>query len=771
LIMTEKTQQIAIIGGNKQGIGLLPTLLQDSRVEVACIIDPNPNAMIFKLEEMGYRLAEKYRIRISNDLNNLKDFTKLDFIVNCLDEPYVNNFLRQPEFVNIELLTPLSVRLLWSLRGGDTPPGSKTATDQFALLSTMREVVDAVRLTTDKKELLTVILILAIEATRAERGSLMLIDESDGTLRVEVARGMDIEVARKIRIPIGEGIAGRVAKDKKPILITGKASAKEFTRLRDRRDVKSALSVPLIVDGKIIGVINASSSESTHAFTEEDLNFLVSLVNLAAEVIHRSDELGKMKGADAKFSLWKKINSLMSSVDSLDKRLNKICSTIAEYIEGVTSYIYLYSEEDAALVMKSSSVKSTARIGNLTLQRGEGLEGWVADTKKSVILVDREVELGLNKMYLGLPMVAEGKFIGVLSVHLITREEPASYIEPLLTELATFLADNISRSKKHEESILRSTRIFAVDETGLELLSITDPNRFYHTVATTLAAIIGAEGSTIRTRYNGSSKFKLRGAFGLEDHKIREYFLPIEREVLMETLGSNDMIRKEIGKDESGYIRSVLAHPLSIEHKVIDGVVTLFNKNSEGSIYAHNFSRADTEVLKRFVAYIQKGMKMLASSDARAREYEFLTTREYFERRASEEISRGKRFGRRFLLLTLRIPGLTILSKYEGERIVQDILSFVRERIRDFDIVAKLDEERLAILFLESDEKALRVMEDILRSVDSENIFSKMNLGREGELGYGYAIFPEDGATIKEILKKAFERSHIHMVSDESRMV
>jgi hypothetical protein len=41
------------------------------------------------------------------------------------------------------------------------------------------------------------------------------------------------------------------------------------------------------------------------------------------------------------------------------------------------------------------------------------------------------------------------------------------------------------------------------------------------------------------------------------------------------------MIRKEIGKDESGYIRSVLAHPLSIEHKVIDGVVTLFNKNSE----------------------------------------------------------------------------------------------------------------------------------------------------------------------------------------------
>ena len=769
--MAEKVQQVAIIGGNKQGLGLLPTLLPDSRVEVVCIIDPNPNAMLFKLEEMGFRLSRQHSIRLSKELSDLKDFPKLDFIVNCLDEPYVHNFLRQPEFVNIEILSPLSVKLLWSLRGSDRRPGREQATDQASLLTTMREIVDAVRLTADKKELLTVILIIAIEATRAERGSLMLMDESNNTLRVEVARGMDLEVVRKIRVPLGEGIAGMVAKERKPLLITGKASEKEYKRLRERNDVKSALSVPLIVESSVIGVINVDSSESAHAFTEKDLTFLVSLVNLAAEVIHRSDELGKMKGTDAKFALWKRINSIMASLESLDKRLNKICSEIADFIDGVTSYIYLYHEDDATLSMRASSVKNMERIGNLTLMRGEGLEGWVVDTQKSVVLVDREVALGLNKMYLGLPMVAQGTIIGVLSIQILTKEDPASYVEPLLTELATFLAENISRCKKHEESILRSTRIFAVDETGLELLSISDPNRFYTTVATTLAAIIGAEGSTIRIRYNGSSKFKLRGAFGLDDHTVREYFLPIEKAVLLETISTNEMIRREIGKGESGYIRSVLTHPLTTEHKVIDGVVTLFNKSTEGSIYAHKFTRADTEVLKRYIAYIEKGMKLLTTSDARERDYEFLTTRDYFERRLSEEISRGKRYGRRFLILTLHVPGLSILSKYEGERIVQDILSFVRDRIRDYDIVAKLDEERLAILFLESDEKALRVMEDILKSVGSDNIFNKLNLKRDGELGYGYSIFPEDGTTVKEILKRSFGRTQIHIASDEGRLV
>jgi putative methionine-R-sulfoxide reductase with GAF domain/GGDEF domain-containing protein len=768
--MTKKTQHIAIIGGNKQGLGLLPTLLQDKRTKIACIVDPNPNAMLFKVEEMGYKLADQHGIQITDDLNVLKTFPKLDFIINCLEDPTINNFLRQPEFVNVEKLSPLSVRLLWSLRTtGATAVESEM--DQVSLLSSMREIVDAVKLTADRRELLSVILTLAIESTRAERGSLMLVNEDDGTLRVEVARGMDNEVVRKIRLPIGEGISGKVAKSGKPLLISGKASEKEFKHIRERSDVKSAICVPLIAESHVIGVVNVNSSESLHAFTEVDLNFLASLANLAAEVIYRSEELDKMKGTDAKFNLWKNINTIMSSRDSLEKMLNDICGVMADFLGGVTSFIYLYNDDDKSLALKASTVKGIAGLGSYVLHGGEGIEGWVADNRKRVVLVDREIVVGSSKMYMALPMLTAGRFIGVLSVEVVSQNEDISYLEPILNELTTFLAENIYRRKLHEESILRSNRILAVDETGLELLSISDPNKFYNIVAVTMAAIIGAEGSTIRTRYEGGNRFKLRGAYNLDDNKIREYFLPIEKETLQEVIGTKAPICKEIPKDESPYIKSILSHPLMMDGNIVAGIVTLFNKSSEDTIFASNFSMVDMEVLKRFVVYIEKAMAMLVSKDVKQMEYEFLTTREFLEKRTSEEISRGKRHGKRFLLLTIRIPGLSILSKYEGERIVQDVLDFVRGRIRDFDVVAKLDEERMAILFLESDEKALRVLEDIIKSVGTDNIFSKLCLDKEGEFGYGYAIFPEDGSTFEELLEKTLRRTNIQITKDENRLV
>jgi GAF domain-containing protein/GGDEF domain-containing protein len=760
--MTRKTRYIAIIGGNKQGLGLLPTLLSDKRIKIAYIVDPNPNAMLFKIEEMGYKLADQYDIRITDDLEVLKTFPGLDFIVNCLEDTKINNFLRQPEFANVEKLSPLSVRLLWSLRGTGAT-NVESATDQLSLLSSMREIVDAVKLTADRRELLSVILTLAIESVRAERGSIMLINEIDGTLRVEVARGMDNEVVRKIRLPLGEGIAGKVAESGKPLLISGKASEKKFKYVRERSDVKSAICVPLIAESHVIGVVNVNSSESPHAFTEADLNFLASLANLAAEVIYRSEELGKMKGSDAKFNLWKNINTIMSSKDTLEKRLNNICGVMADFIGGVTSFIYLYNDDEKSLALKASTIKGIAGIGSYVLHGGEGIEGWVVDNRKRVVLVDREIVEGSSKMYIAIPMVTEGRFVGVLSVEVVSEGEDTSYLEPMLNELSTFLAEIIYRSKKYEESILRSNRILAVDETGLELLSISDPNKFYHIVATTMAAIIGTEGSTIRTRYEGGNKFKLRGAYNLDDNKIREYFLPIEKETLQEVIRTKAPVYKEIPKDENAYIKSVLSHPLMTDGNIVAGIVTLFNKSSEDTIYARNFSRVDMEVLKRFVVYIEKGMATLVAKDVRQMEYEFLTTREFLEKRTSEEISRGKRFGKRFLLLTIRIPGLSILSKYEGERIIQDVLSFVRERIRDFDVVAKVDEDKLAILFLESDEKALRVLEDIIKSVGSDNIFSKLCLDKDGELGYGYAIFPEDGSTFKDLFEKSLKRTQIQV--------
>src|SRR4030067_2393734 len=196
---------IAIIGANKEGLKLLPVLLQDPETRVRLIVDPNRNAMLFKLSELGYSLASKHDIKLARDLEEVKKIPALDIIINALQDDDTEKFLEAPEFRDMEKLGPLSTRLIWSVRAS-APAHMETVSrsaEQMNLLASLREIVDAVRLTIDRKELLSVILKLATESTRAERRSIMLLATEEGALRGEMAKGMDEEVVRKIRAPVG----------------------------------------------------------------------------------------------------------------------------------------------------------------------------------------------------------------------------------------------------------------------------------------------------------------------------------------------------------------------------------------------------------------------------------------------------------------------------------------------------------------------------------------------------------------------------------------
>jgi signal transduction protein with GAF and PtsI domain len=137
----------------------------------------------------------------------------------------------------------------------------------------------------------------------------MLLSKEEGVLSMEIAKGMDEEVVRKIRVPLGEGIAGKVAKEGRPTLITGKAKDEEYTNLRAGTGVKSAICVPLIAASRVIGVINVNSSATTQDFTNEDLERLTSLAGLAAEVIQRSGDYEQMRADAAKFTFWKEMET------------------------------------------------------------------------------------------------------------------------------------------------------------------------------------------------------------------------------------------------------------------------------------------------------------------------------------------------------------------------------------------------------------------------------------------------------------------------------
>ncbi|MDO8426806.1 MAG: GAF domain-containing protein [Deltaproteobacteria bacterium] len=757
--MPGEIKNIAIIGANKEGLKLLPTLIADKKSRICLIADSNRDAMLFKLNELGYRLAKSLDIRITTDLNEVKKIPNLDIIINALQDSTAEKFLESPEFRDIEKLGPLSTRLIWGVRAAAPTTGDRSH-EQMTLLTSLREIVDAVRLTIDRKELLSVILKLATESTRAERGSIMLTSCDEGMLRVEIAKGMDEEVIRKIRVPIGEGVSGKVAKDGKPLLISGKAKGEEFARPMERSDVKSAMCVPLVVNGEIIGVINVSSYESTHVFTNEDLNFLTSLAGLAAEVIHRSNEYERLRVNSAKFTFWKEVDSIMSSSTPMDKRLNTVAKRLVEIIPGLTCFIYIFDEDRGRLFLKASSIRDSKGIGLLSLRAGEGMEGNSIESMKDLFLVDRAEEGNTKRVYLTLPMISHKLLVGTLNGQVISSQGLSKYHESFLKDIRTLLAESVYKHRQSEKETLKACKMFAVDEAGLEMITMKDPKRLVTIIATTPAAILGAEGSLLRIKQAGSKRFATAATFGLDDKSIREFFLPIEKETVMEVLRKKEAVVREFSEEASPYIRSILSRPLLVNDSVA-GVLSLFNKTGEVSVYPCGFSKTDSDILARFSVYAEKALSNMAGSTAVEEKAERIEISQsplsLFEQRVEQELNRARRFDKHLVLATVRIAGL---KDFAGNRadFESRLINHIRKKTRNFDVVVRLNEETFGFLFLDTNEKVVRLLGSITEVVANDVSFHKALAEGRADILYGYAMFPREGDSFAELFSKASNR-------------
>ena len=128
---------------------------------------------------------------------------------------------------------------------------------------------------------LEVILRSATDLLAGKSGSIMMVEGNE----LVASSVMGNEAARDRRLRIGKGIAGRVAETLEPLLISGRPDLSEFPDLPMRDDpVESALCVPLVNRGELLGVLNVNA-EPHRLFTEYDLRALSLFAEQAAGAI------------------------------------------------------------------------------------------------------------------------------------------------------------------------------------------------------------------------------------------------------------------------------------------------------------------------------------------------------------------------------------------------------------------------------------------------------------------------------------------------------
>jgi len=143
-------------------------------------------------------------------------------------------------------------------------------------------------------ELLDFFIGVASDALDVERASLMLVDKQSNEMRIAAHRGLNDEVARKVRLKVGEGIAGWVALEGKPILVKDVESDPRIhnplasTSAGSFISAPIVLSIPILSREKVLGVINVTNRRTGASFEEEDMAFLSSLASQAAVAIERA---------------------------------------------------------------------------------------------------------------------------------------------------------------------------------------------------------------------------------------------------------------------------------------------------------------------------------------------------------------------------------------------------------------------------------------------------------------------------------------------------
>ncbi len=190
-------------------------------------------------------------------------------------------------------------------------------------LAILQEISSSNLLTDHLSTIVNLMLELAINYTNAEKGSIMLVDSKD-ELYIYAARGIDITFVRNYRVKIGEGIAGHVAKTKKPVLVEDITRDRKYrSMLKGHYKTCSFICAPIISKNRVLGVININDKSSGEPFNEDDLEFIMVVANQAAVAIENA-------------MLIKKLNAKAEELEELNKKLIESDLVKTEFITRIS---------------------------------------------------------------------------------------------------------------------------------------------------------------------------------------------------------------------------------------------------------------------------------------------------------------------------------------------------------------------------------------------------------------------------------------------------
>ena len=282
---------------------------------------------------------------------------------------------------------PAAVR---AVKPAAVPAAARTAQPAGAIadpdqLEQLRFLHDIARLATTARtwdELLETVVDRTRDVLHADVASLYLLDRDGAYLTLAETNGLDRFQIGRARVPFGEGVTGRVAASRQPLVIPDVKADPRFMWVRgidQRRFVASMLSVPLTWHDQIVGVLNVQT-EQPRDFNEADVAHLGAVADLLAGIIEKGRQQSE---AEARVEDLKAIDGARSELIAL------VTHELRTPLAVVRAYADLLAEEPPLRGESRDLARRQIRAGwhDATLEQIERLDRLVDSILASVRVV------------------------------------------------------------------------------------------------------------------------------------------------------------------------------------------------------------------------------------------------------------------------------------------------------------------------------------------------------------------------------------------------
>src|SRR5215469_8254443 len=113
-------------------------------------------------------------------------------------------------------------------------------------LRDIQSITDAALARLDDHDLLDELLDRTRDALQADTAAVLLLDSPSGQLIATAAAGLEEEVRQGVRIPVGRGFAGRIAAERRPVILDHVDHSTVLNPILWAKGIKSMMGVPLV---------------------------------------------------------------------------------------------------------------------------------------------------------------------------------------------------------------------------------------------------------------------------------------------------------------------------------------------------------------------------------------------------------------------------------------------------------------------------------------------------------------------------------------------